>query len=116
MSRAKNANSTNLLAASNAPHARTGMSVSDLKLSFLDSLFCGLGRVPLAATRNDLYHALALVVRDRVFRRVVETMEVYASAETRAVAYLSAEFLPGPHLANKLLCLGITELMRQALY
>ena len=31
------------------------------------------------------------------------------------MAYLSAEFLPGPHLANNLLNLGITEQTRQAL-
>ena len=31
------------------------------------------------------------------------------------VAYLSAEFLPGPHLANNLLNLGITEQTRQAM-
>ena len=31
------------------------------------------------------------------------------------MAYLSAEFLPGPHLANNLLNLGIADEMRQAL-
>ena len=39
---------------------RTGLSVADLKQSFLDNLLCGLGRVPMAATRNDAYTALAL--------------------------------------------------------
>lgn len=97
------------------PHVRIGMSVADLKQSFLDSLFCGLGRVPMAASPNDLYTAMALTVRDRVFKLVVETMESYAENDARVVAYLSAEFLPGPHLANKLLCLGIAEPMRQAL-
>lgn len=94
---------------------RTGMTVADLKQSFLDNLYCGLGRVPMAASRNDLYTALALTVRDRVFKQVVHTMETYAQEEARVVAYLSAEFLPGPHLANKLLSLGITETARQAL-
>jgi starch phosphorylase len=105
----------NSLLASNIPHLRTGMDVAALKQSFLDSLFCGLGRVPMAATPNDLYTALALTIRDRVFQLVVETMETYAREDARVVAYLSAEFLPGPHLANKLLCLGITEPTRQAL-
>ena len=45
---------------------RTGMSVADLRQSFLDNLFCGLGRVPMAATPNDIYTALARTVRDRV--------------------------------------------------
>ena len=39
-------------------------------------------------------------------------MENYGGANARRVAYLSAEFLPGPHLANNLLNLGITERRR----
>src|SRR5262249_21200247 len=39
----------------------------------------------------------------------------YGGAGARRVAYLSAEYLPGPHLANNLLSLGISEMTRQAL-
>ena len=39
----------------------------------------------------------------------------YMEQEARVVAYLSAEFLPGPHLANSLLNLGIVEPAREAL-
>ena len=85
-----------------ASGVRTGLTVTDLKQSFLDNLFCGLGRVPMAATRNDAYTALAMTVRDRVFKQGVQTMEEYARQDTRMVAYLSAEFLPGPHLVNNL--------------
>jgi starch phosphorylase len=91
------------------------LTVADLKQSFLDNLFCGLGRVPMAATRNDLYTALALTVRDRVLAQGVRTMETYCQQDARLVAYLSAEFLPGPHLANNLLNLGIDETARQAM-
>src|SRR5512140_2638598 len=98
-----------------ATGVRTGHSVSDVKQSYLDNLFCGLGRVPRAATRNDAYTALALTVRDRLFKQGVRTMETYAAQDARVVAYLSAEFLPGPHLANKLLNLGLTENARQAM-
>lgn len=98
-----------------ASGVRTGHSVADLKQSFLDNLFCGLGRVPMAATRNDAYTALALTVRDRVFKQSVRTMQTYARQDARVVAYLSAEFLPGPHLANTLLNLGLTENTRQAM-
>jgi glycogen phosphorylase len=94
---------------------RTGMSVADLRQSFLDNLFCGLGRAPMAATPNDIYTALALTVRDRVHKQGVRTMEARTDQEARVVAYLSAEFLPGPHLANNLLNLGIDEPARQAL-
>src|SRR5512136_2101609 len=94
---------------------RTGLRVADLKQSFLDHLFCGLGRIPAVATRNDAYTALAMTVRDRVLKQGVRTLEAYAKGDARAVAYLSAEFLPGPHLANNLLNLGITDQIRQAL-
>ena len=98
-----------------AAGVRTGLSVADIKQSFLDNLFCGLGRVPAGATRNDAYTALALAVRDRMFKQGVHTMEAYGEQDARVVAYLSAEFLPGPHLANNLLSLGIVEQARQAM-
>jgi starch phosphorylase len=91
------------------------MSVADLRQSFLDNLLCGLGRVPTAATPNDIYTALALTVRDRVHKQGVRTMEARSQQEARVVAYLSAEFLTGPHLANNLLNLGIMEPVREAL-
>jgi starch phosphorylase len=94
---------------------RTGLNVTDIKQAFLDNLFCGIGRVPMAATPGDAYTALALTVRDRVLKQGVETMETYAERDARVVAYLSAEFLPGPHLANNLLNLGITEVTRKAM-
>src|SRR5215468_9891730 len=94
---------------------RTGMSVADLRQSFLDNLFCGIGREPMAATANDIYTALALTVRDRVHKQGVRTMEARSQQDARVVAYLSAEFLPGPHLANNLLNLGIVEPTREAL-
>ena len=95
--------------------ARTGRSVADLKQSFLDNLFCSLGRVTMAATHHDLYTALALTIRDRVLKQGVHTLETYAEHDARVVAYLSAEFLPGPHLANNLLNLGLTENTREAM-
>jgi glycogen phosphorylase len=94
---------------------RSGLTISDLKQSFLDNLFCGMGRLPLVATRNDAYTALAMTVRDRVLHKGVKTSGNYAEKNSRVVAYLSAEFLPGPHLANNLLNLGIMEETRQAM-
>jgi starch phosphorylase len=94
---------------------RHGTSVADLKQSFIDNLVCAVGRGPKLATRHDLYVALALTVRDRVLDRDVQTIRALAVPGSRVVAYLSAEFLPGPHLMNNLLNLGIIEPMRQAL-
>ena len=45
--------------------------------------------------------------------RGTRTMENYYAHDASTVAYLSAEYLPGPHLANNLLSLGITEEIAQ---
>src|SRR5689334_19173963 len=94
---------------------RTGLTAEDIKQDFLENLRCGLGRHERFATAHDQYYALALTVRDRVLERTVESIDTYGGANARRVAYLSAEYLPGPHLANNLLNLGITEATRQAL-
>lgn len=94
---------------------RTGLTTAALRQAFLDNLVCGMGRSQIHATLHDLYLALALTVRDRVFERTVASLETYGGEDSRRVAYLSAEFLPGPHLANNLFNLGITEITREAL-
>lgn len=94
---------------------RTGTSKEDIKQSFLDTLFCGMGRAPVATSLDDAYMALALTIRDRVLQHGVNTLENYQRQDVRVVSYLSAEYLPGPHLANNLLSLGITGQAREAM-
>ena len=91
------------------------VTANEIRQAFRDNLHSGLGRLERFATKNDLYLALALTVRDRLFERFVETMDTYGGVNARRVAYLSAEYLPGPHLANNLLNLGITDVTREAL-
>src|SRR5215831_15078898 len=91
------------------------VTANEIRQAFRDNLHSGLGRLERFATKNDLYLALALTVRDRLFERIVETIDTYGGVNARRVAYLSAEYLPGPHLANNLLNLGITEVTREAL-
>jgi starch phosphorylase len=69
------------------------------------------------ATRHDWYMALALAVRDRMLDRFLETLQRVTApqGDRRIVAYLSAEFLTGPHLGNNLLCLGMQETAEDAL-
>src|SRR4051794_41044903 len=98
-----------------AASIRTGLTADEIKQSFRENLRCGMGRVEAIATKHDIYYALALTVRDRLFERWVESSEEYGGASARRVAYLSAEFLLGPHLANNLLNLGITEAAREAM-
>src|SRR4030095_2689763 len=91
------------------------ITADEIKQAFRHNLRSGLGRLERYATKNDLYVALALTVRDQVFDRTVESMDTYGGLNARRVAYLSAEYLPGPHLANNLLNFGITEVTREAL-
>ena len=93
---------------------RTGLSTDEIEHAFRDNLRCEMGRLEATATKHDLYVALALTARERLFQRTVESMENYGGTDARRVAYLSAEFLPGPHLANNLLNLGIIDQAREA--
>jgi starch phosphorylase len=95
---------------------RTGLSADEIKQAFLDNLRFGTGRLEEWATKSDLYFALALTARDRVFERSCESMQTYGGENARRVAYLSAEYLPGPHLANHLLNLGIVAASRKGMH
>ena len=92
------------------------ITANDIKKAFRDNLCRGLGRLEAFATKHDIYVALALTIREKLLQRTVESMQAYGGANARRVAYLSAEFLPGPHLANNLLNLGITDVTREALH
>ncbi|NLC69835.1 MAG: glycogen/starch/alpha-glucan phosphorylase [Desulfuromonadaceae bacterium] len=93
---------------------RTGTSVETLRRAILDHLYYLQGKVPTLATHNDWYMALAYVVRDRIMGRWIKAVETLEKKETRMVGYLSAEYLPGPHLLNGILNLGICDQVRQA--
>src|SRR6202035_5465703 len=92
---------------------RIALSKEGFKHAFLDNLFYVQGKIPALATKRDYYMALAFTVRDRMLHRWISTAETYTTHGSRTVAYLSAEFLMGPHLGNNLLNLGITEEVRQ---
>jgi starch phosphorylase len=93
---------------------RTGTSVEEITQALLDQLQYSQGRTPDLATRNDWYIAAALVVRDRLVHRFIRTVEALREGSGKAVAYLSAEFLMGPHLENNLINLGIREQFAEA--
>ncbi|HOP41382.1 MAG TPA: glycogen/starch/alpha-glucan phosphorylase [Geobacteraceae bacterium] len=98
---------------------RTGLSPESIAQAFLDHLYYAQGRIPAMATRHDLYMALAYSIRDRLltrwfagFQRIKDALQ---KDRLKAVCYLSAEFLPGPHLGNNLLNLGIYHEAREAM-
>ena len=93
---------------------RVALSKDAFKHAFLDNLFCVQGKTPALATQHDHYMALAYTVRDRMLHRWISTAAAYTTHGSRTVAYLSAEFLMGPHLGNNLVNLGIHDQVRQA--
>jgi glycogen phosphorylase len=94
---------------------RTALGKEALKNAFLDDLFYVQGKFPALATKNDYYMALAFAVRDRMLQRWISTAHVYTKEASRTVAYLSAEFLMGPHLGNNLINLGIFDRIKQCM-
>ena len=92
---------------------RTGMSVASLTQAVRDNLFYIQGRFREVATPHDLYMAAAYTVRDRMLHRWIKTAQQYKQSGARTVCYLSAEFLLGPHLANNLINLGISNNARE---
>jgi len=96
---------------------RSGLGVDAITEGLIENLHCLQAKLPQHASRNDWYMALAYTVRDRMLHRYISTLEVIADANIpiKVVAYLSAEFLTGPHLGNSLINLGIWRQAEEAL-
>ena len=77
-------------------------------------LFQSQAKSPSLATPRDHYLALALAVRDRLLQSWVDTAATYTQQSVRTAAYLSAEYLMGPHLENNLVSLGLRQEAEQA--
>ncbi len=71
------------------------------------------GRTPNHATMNDWYTAVARTVGDHLLDHWVKTLTTQRR-QPKIVAYLSAEFLLGPHLGNAMINLGIYEPVKEA--
>ena len=96
-------------------HTRIGRSVEAIRRSFVDNLFYVTVRTFENATALDHYTALAYTIRDRLLARLIATDEQYKRLDVKTVAYMSAEFLLGPHLGNNLLNLGLWDNVNQAM-
>jgi starch phosphorylase len=95
---------------------RTGLGANAIAEALIDNLHYLQAKLPQHATRNDWYMALAYTVRDRLLAGYIKTLEAITGPNTSAkvVAYLSAEFLTGPHLGNSLINLGIWQATHEA--
>ncbi len=93
---------------------RVGKDVAAIKQSILEHLVHTQSRFPDVASDSDWYNALAHAVRDRMMERMMLSAKTYKAHKSRTVCYLSAEFLPGPHLANNILALGLWQEVQDA--
>lgn len=95
---------------------RTGRTTGAIAEALLDNLHYLQAKLPRIATRNDWYMALAYTVRDRMLDRYIRSLQAVTRSNkpVKVVAYLSAEFLMGPHLGNSLINLGIWDATQEA--
>ncbi len=92
-----------------------GNTPEALRQAIVDNLYYRVSKIPAIATSNDWYLAVAFTVRDRIISRWINTFNAVIRGDVRLVSYLSAEFLPGPHLVNNMINLGIHDQMRAAM-
>ena len=88
--------------------AETPASYS-LKNQVLEHLEFNLAKDKTTATKNDIYTALALSVRDKMVRKWLRTLNTYKNEDIKKVHYLSMEFLMGRLLENSLINLGLFD-------
>ena len=95
--------------------SQENVTVESIKQAIQDNLRLGLARQSRYATMRDWYTAVALTVRSMLAAHWYAGTNVRTEDHERVVAYLSAEFLLGPHLHNNLVGLGIYAEMERAL-
>jgi starch phosphorylase len=96
-------------------HTRTARSVEAIRRSFVDNLFYVTGRTFDNATTLDHYVALAYTIRDRLLARFIASAEDFNRKDVKTVAYMSAEYLLGPHLGNNILNLDVWDNVQKAM-
>src|SRR4030095_1840691 len=96
-----------IAAGSRGSAMRTGLGQEAIARAIADHLHYQQGVSSRYATRHDWYMALALAVRDRLLDRYVKTIDAVLDSRVKVVAYLSAEFLTGPHFGNHLVNLRL---------
>ena len=89
--------------------------VEKMKNNIVHHLRCSIGTSPQKASKLAWWQALVASVNEIIFERLTETQRTHAVKDTRAVHYLSAEFLMGRLTVNNLVNLEIFDVARDAL-
>ncbi|GGA73237.1 alpha-1,4 glucan phosphorylase [Neiella marina] len=91
------------------------VSVEQFKESIVRNLNTTLGTDAEKASDKAWWGATAAAVNELVFSRLSQTQKTHLNKDTRAVHYLSLEFLMGRLMGNNLQSLGLFENAAQAL-
>src|SRR5512138_3149871 len=86
-----------------------GMDVLSLVDDFRRYYTHTLGRDRHCRSAHYAYHALVLILRERLLERWKQTRYAYEEDDCRHAYYLSLEFLMGRALGNAMLNLGLDE-------
>ncbi len=97
------------------PAADYKQSVAKFKDSVLNHLRTTIGTSPAKASKLAWWQAVVAAANEDIFGRLTDTQETHAKNDTRAVHYLSAEFLMGRLTINNLTNLEKFDIARDAL-
>ena len=91
-----------------------GTSVEALKRSFNAHRKYTLAKTESRATRLDLFKSLALVVRDHLIEKWIETKKSQYDHDVKRINYLSMEYLVGRVLTQNMVNLDLKDTLSQA--
>ena len=92
-----------------------GKSVEALKSSFNAHRKYTLAKTRTGATPLDLYKSLALVIRDRLVEKWIETKSSQYDEDVKRINYLSMEYLVGRVLTQNMVNLGLEKKIASAI-
>ncbi|WP_111977064.1 glycogen/starch/alpha-glucan phosphorylase [Algibacillus agarilyticus] len=97
------------------PNERFDISTEELKDSIVKHLHVTQGTDQNKANEKAWFNATAAAVNEIIFERVTKTQKTHFNKDTRAVHYLSLEFLMGRLLKNNMCNIGLMETAAAAL-
>src|SRR5690606_4077410 len=92
-----------------------GNSPQALRRALANPLLYSVRKDPATADQDDWHSALALVTRDRLVERWMDTTRRQYDQQVKRVYYLSMEFLVGRALSNSLMATGLYDEVAAAL-
>ncbi len=91
------------------------VSSAEMQQAIIDRLHKGLGTDEHKANNKAWWNATCQAVNELVFEKLTKTQQTHSKQDTRAVNYLSLEFLMGRLLSNNLQNLQVFQVTEEAL-